>query len=211
MSFRLKKILVLVGLGLLAQQSAQSQGEVNYFSNLSGPSIGAITNASQWTGFITGNNSGGYILNGIQLGMSDSIGTPDSFSVSVYQRTNFSGAGANPSDASYVGSLSGFWPLKAGVYSYTPTSEIFLLPNSDYVLSESGSGNGSFAWSMTHTSYSISSGGWSGGGYLVSPQFAIFATPIPEPSVGEFFVLGGLCFLIFRLVRTINNSIKRSV
>ena len=197
-----KKFFLGLALGLLTQQIAQSQGAITYLSNLSGPSITNISNAR--TGFITGNNPGGYVLNAVQLAMNNSIGTPNSFTVTIYEVTN-SLDGSQPGDE-YIGTLNGRAPLIAGVYNYAPTSQLFLLPNSGYQLIETGSGNGSFQWSITTGSHYFNSlGGWSYGDTLFGPQYAIIATPVPEPKVCYLFVLAGLGLFFRRRISRISE------
>src|SRR5580692_5707391 len=58
------KLFLGLALGLLTQQVAQSQGAIIYLSNLSGPPVANISNAR--SGFITGNNPSGYVLNAVQ-------------------------------------------------------------------------------------------------------------------------------------------------
>ena len=189
------KIFLGLAFGLFTEQIAQSQGAITYLSNLSGPSITNISNAR--TGFITGTNAGGYVLNAIKLAMDNPIDTPNSFTVTIYEVTNSPG-GDQPGDE-YIGTLNGPVPLTAGVYTYVPASQLILLPDSGYQLFEAGGGSGSFKWSVTMGSqYFISLGGWSDGdeasppNILFSPQYAIIATPVPEPKLCYLFALGGM-------------------
>jgi hypothetical protein len=182
-----KKFLGLA-LGLLTQQIAQSQGAITYLSNLSGPSITNISNAR--SGFITGNNPDGYVLNAVQLAMNNPIGSPNGFTVTIYDVTNSPG-GSGPPVENYIGTLNGSDPLIAGVYTYVATSQLILMPDSGYDLLVAGGGSGSFEWSVT-SSHFVSIGGWSDGDALYGPQYAVIATPIPEPNFYYLFALGGL-------------------
>jgi len=187
-------------LGLFTQQIAHSQGAITYLSNLSSPSVASFSNAR--SGFITGNNPGGYILNAVRLAMNDATGipnSPNSFSVTIYEITNSTGGSGLPGE-NYVGTLNGSAPLKAGVFNYVPASQLILLPDSDYDLLVAGGDSGSsFEWSGTFGSqYFISLGGWSYGDTLAGPQYAVIATPVPEPNFCYLFAIGGLGILFYR-------------
>jgi hypothetical protein len=200
---KIRKIFLGLVLGLLTQQIARSQGAITYLSNLSGSSVTNISNAR--SGLITGNNPDGYILNAVQLAMNNPIGTPNSFTVTIYEVTNSLG-GDQPGEE-YIGTLNGPAPLTAGVYTYVPASQLILLPDAGYQLVESGSGNGSFEWSVTIGSkYFTSLGGWSFGDVLSGPQFAMIATPIPEPKFCYLFTLVGLGIFFRRQIVRIDNS-----
>jgi hypothetical protein len=197
----IEKLFLGLALGLLTQQVAQSQGAITYLSNLGGPSVTNISNAR--SGFITGNNAGGYILNAVQLAMNNPVGNPNDFTVSIYEVTNPTGGSGLPGE-DFVGTLNGSDPLRAGVYTYVPTSQLILLPDSDYQLTEAGGGSGSFEWSVTMGSqYFISLGGWSDGDSLFGPQYSVIATPVPEPNFCCLFALGGLGIFFHRRIAAI--------
>jgi hypothetical protein len=190
----IEKLFLGLALLLLTQQVAQSQSAITYLSNLGGSSVTNISNAR--SGFITGNNPGGYVLNAVQLAMNNPVGDPNGFTVSIYEVTK-STSGSGLPEENYVGNLNGSDPLNAGVYTYVPTSQLILLPDSDYQLTETGGGSGSFEWSETTGSqHFISLGGWAYGDDMVGPQYAVIATPVPEPNFCYLFTLVGL--ILFR-------------
>jgi hypothetical protein len=197
----IKKLFLGLALGLLTQQIAQSQDAITYLSNLSGPSVTSISNAR--SGFITGNNPGGYVLNAVQMAMNNPVGNPNGFIVSIYEVTNSTG-GSGLRGENYVGTLNGSDPVNAGVYTYVPTSQLILLPDSDYQLTETGGGSGSFEWNETTGSqHFISLGGWSYGDAVAGPQYAVIATPVPEPNFCYLFALGGLGIFFRRRIAAI--------
>jgi len=200
------KLFLGLVLGLLSEQIAQSQGSITYLSNLSGPSDSEISNAR--SGFITGNNPGGYSLNAIRLAMNDATGIPNGFTVSIFEVTNATGGSGLPGE-NYVGTLSGSDPLRAGVYTYVPTSQLILLPDSSYDLLVSGGGSGSFEWSVTTGSqYFVSFGGWLDGDVPFGPQYAVIATSVPEPNFYYLFSFGGLGIIFRRRFVGLNKSLK---
>jgi len=75
-------VIVLV-VALLTPQIVQAQGTI-YLSNLGQPSAGSLAVGSDsWQAaiFTTGTNADGYVLNSIQLAMTDAFGTPNGFTV----------------------------------------------------------------------------------------------------------------------------------
>jgi MYXO-CTERM domain-containing protein len=219
----MKKIVIcgLFGLvvGLLSPRIAAAQGSVTYISNLGQSSSGSNPVGSdswQAASFGTGTNAGGYLLNSVQLNMTDASGNPGGFTVMIYSSVghgNFT-PGINlmtlngPSD-----------PGSAGSYTYTIPSSLTLSPVSVYFIvmtSSTSVADGSFAWSYG-SSYSYNlAGGWqapegdlaldnyeSGDGlhwsFVGGPaQFAINATAAPEPGVVGLLVVGGLLFRLRR-------------
>ena len=193
---------------LLAPQIIQAQGTI-YLSNLGQPSASSMAVGSDsWLAalFRTGTNADGYALNSVQLGIADASGRPDSFTAMIF--TGFSPVGALPGNN--IGTLNGSTdPATGGSYTYTPVSNLMLSPSTYYFIvltAGTAIASGAYEWSLA-SEYSYNpSGGWSGGGFvmlsndgsswnplsIVYPQFAINATPIPEPGVFGLFGLGGL-------------------
>jgi hypothetical protein len=203
--------------GLLAPQIIQAQG-TTYLSNLEQPSAGSFAAGSNsWLAatFGTGTNAGGYVINSIQLAMSNASGNPSGFQVRVYAAA---GGGGYP--GTLLGTLNGSLdPVTAGIYTYTPTATLTLPISGPYdIVLTAGTavGNGAYEWSVAGMNSYNPSGGWNtlggtAGGVLTSsngspsswilngsafPQFAIDATAVPEPGVLSLFVLGG--FLLVR-------------
>jgi hypothetical protein len=207
----MKKIIIMFVVGLLAPQIVQAQG-TTYLSNLGQLSIGSHAVASDsWLAadFFTGNNADGYVLNSVQLGMTDASGNPNGFTIMIY-------ANSNPDTilpGSSLGTLSGSTdPVTAGTYTYAPASNLTLSPNADYFIvltAGTAVANGAYDWSRANTDTYNPSGSWRGGPgifftssnglnwNLSSPyaQYAINATPIPEPSICGLSVLSGLLFI----------------
>jgi hypothetical protein len=200
---------------LLAPQIIQAQGTI-YLSNLGQPSASSMAVGSDsWlaAGFETGTNAGGYLIESIQLGMEDALGNPSGFTVMLYK--SVAGGPARPGNvaATLDGSLN---PVTAGIYTYSAPSNFTLLPNFQYfIVLTAGTviANGAYEWSLASENSYNPSDGWNtqGGNWTSSngsisswnstsgfPQFAINATPIPEPGVLGLFGLGGLCFLWHR-------------
>jgi hypothetical protein len=208
--------LLALALALLSSSIAQAQGTVTYLSNLGQPSAGSLSVGSDsWlaAGFFAGTNASGYVLNSIQLAMTDASGTPSGFTVMIYNN------GAAPSGVSpgtnlctLNGSLD---PVAGGVYTYSPGSSLALLPYRFYfIVLTAGTpvASGAYEWNVTSTRGYITSGGWGAPNNLMSSsdgvhwgfpspaayaQFAINATPVPEPSALHLLALGG-SFLLWR-------------
>jgi hypothetical protein len=204
---------------LLAPQVAQAQGAITYLSNMIEPSIGNFpVGSNSWLAaeFDTGNNASGYLLNSVQLRMTDSGANRSNFTAMIYTGVGFDGAVPGSSLGTLDGSLN---PVFTAAYTYADDSNITLSPNSSYfiVLSE-GTAVVNGAYQLSHAFFNSynPSGGWgvppgvssgvfrSGDGsswnsisatYL---QFAINATALPEPSSE---ILLGLGAALFGLVR----------
>jgi hypothetical protein len=194
--------------GLFAPQITQAQGTL-YLSSLSGTSTGsAAVGSDSWlaAGFGTGNSLGGYILNSVQLGLADSSGNPDGFTVMIYSAV----AGIGVAPGIDLGTLTGSAnPTASGNYSFTPGSGLSLAPSTAYYIVVTAStpvATGAYNWSESAYPPSINvwsaansvlssnngSSGWSVTPYLGIAQFAIYATPAPEPGVIGLFGVGGL-------------------
>jgi hypothetical protein len=149
------------------------------------------------------------VLNSIQLAMTDASGNPSGFTAMLYGNGNIPAGGSLGSSlGTLVGSLN---PVTGGIFTYTPASNLTLLPNKGYsIVLTAGTAiaNGAYEWSYAGTYSCNFSGGWGGGGRFTSsngsswsydlgafPQFALNATAVPEPGVLGLFGLGGLVFL----------------
>lgn len=188
--------------GLLAPRAIQSQGVI-YLSNLTEPSIGTsavASNSVNGLNFITGANAGGYLLDSVQLSMANATGNPGGFSVMLNVLVNpLNGYETN------VGALIGSRdPSSAGVYAYAPDSGLLLSANTYYTIiltAETTATDGAYEWNLTSTRLGSTGNGWAGPGFgnfsiaTEFPQYAITATPMPEPGVLSLFALGGLGFL----------------
>ncbi len=204
-----KIILTLVpAFGLLLPLMAQAQDAI-YLSNLGESSTGSAAVASDtWLAqpFITGTNSRGYTLDSIQLLMDAASGNPSDFAVSLYKYPRL--------PTVFLGSLIGsINPSTDGLFTYA-ASNLVLSPATGYCIVLTAAtpiANGYYNWSIANdTGYSSSDGWGFVGGYLSSTsgsswnyigsdpvQFAVYATPIPEPAMYALAGLG-LAALSFR-------------
>jgi hypothetical protein len=198
---------------LLLSQITQAQGIV-YLSNLSQPPTGSLTVGSDsWLAesFYTGTNSGGYMLNSVQLAMTNAAGNPAGFSITLYSAIH---AGEYYPGNS-LAALNGNADPANGIFSYVPALSVTLSASTAYFLvltAASTTNNGAFYWlqaagfpfpignwqvsiGVARPDTYVSSDGLNWTERLLLPQFAITATPIPEPGSLSLFVLGGLGFL----------------
>ncbi len=205
---------ILLFFGLLGAQIGRGQGSITYISNLAQPSSGAVAvGKDSWIAalFFTGGNTGGYLLDSVQLNMADDSGSPGGFSVMIYAQGG-SSIGIFP--GSSLGTLSGSAnPSTGGVYTFTAVPGLTLSSATPYfivIAANTTVATGAYEWSLAGVnSYSSSdswgvTGGVSSGVFRSStgsswtslsatyPQFAINATAAPEPGTLGLLALGGL-------------------
>jgi PEP-CTERM motif len=207
-----------------ALQLIHAQG-TTYLSNLGQSSTGSLAVGSDsWLAvdFTTGNNAGGYLLDSVQLAMADASGNPNGFTVMIYNA--LVGSGITPGDS--LGTLNGSDnPSTAGIYTYTPTTDVMLSSHTIYFIvltTETVVANGAYNLSYAATFSYNPSGGWAVGndessvavfhsshnglswiGNDGNLQFALNATAIPEPSASWLLLLGG--GVLFYVRRTFNR------
>ena len=214
--------LIALVYGFLPPCVAHGQGSVTFLSNLGQSSAGSAgVGSNSWIGaaFISGNNANGYLLNSVQLAMTDASGSPSGFTVMIYSGADILGA-IRP--GSSVGVLTGSASSAAtGVYTYAPSSELALSPSSDYfIVMTAGTAvaSGAYEWSLSGINSYSPTAGWAvfGGASsavysssngstwnslsMTFPQFAINATAAPEPGVVGIIFAGGLLFGLQKLV-----------
>jgi len=206
---------IILAIGFCVAQITHGQ-ETTYLSNLGQASTGSESvGDDSWLAavFVTGSNIAGYSINSIQLAMTDASGNPSDFSIMIYANSNPGGLSPGLSLGILNGSLN---PATSGIYTYTPASNLMLLPQEPYfiVLTAGTSvANGAYEWSRVGGNSYNSNGGWSskaGGiwssinglswprptsGYF---QFAINATPVPEPSAWSLIMFGSGLFVYAR-------------
>jgi hypothetical protein len=225
----MKKLIILFVFGLLTRQGVQAQGSITYLSNLAQPSAGSLAVRSdswQAAAFNTGSNIGGYTLDSIQLALTPAVGHPNSFKVLLYSSIPSSERENSP--GSKLGILDGpFNPVAGGVFTYTPASSLILSPNTAYfIVLTTGIpvASGTYEWSYASAgpnSFYNPIDGWNappvdigidnyqssnGSTWNLSSsgfhQFAISATPVPEPGVLSLLGLGGAALLWRRQAKT---------
>jgi hypothetical protein len=212
-----KTINIIIGLAVMvfARQMVQAQGTLTYLSNLGQPSTGSVpVGSDSWLAmqFATGHDTGGYLLDSIQLAMANASGNPNGFTVMVYEQPQYA-PGIVP--GSSLGTLNGSAnPSTPGIYTYTPTSSLVLSPSTIYfIVLASGTevANGAYEWSVASAGTTSDNWeGWfasfdsnnSGSNWKRAPviygQYAITATPIPEPSSLWLLLLGSGIFIYAR-------------
>lgn len=189
---------------LLAAQWTRAQGTI-YASNLGPASDGSErVGGDVWMTqcFVTGTNAGGYSLKAVQVLTTAASGNPSGFAVLVYAHSS-----EDPRfPAASLGSLSGPDPAAGGTFTYT-TAGMALSPATSYFLVLTAGtpvADGAYSWSSTCSSLVAASDGWgilgfrfsSGDGvnWSRSPgplvQFAVSATPLPEPRSWLLLLLG---------------------
>jgi hypothetical protein len=211
----MKKIIIIFVIGLLTRQFVLAQGEITYLSNLGQPSTGSNPAGSDsWiaTEVLTGNNAKGYLLDSVQLAMSDATGSPDDFTVMLYSEGGDSSITPGDDLNTLIGSDN---PSVADTYTYTPISNIILSSGTRYfIVLTAGTdiSDGAYEWNVTAPSVIRGNESWSAGDFWKSndgsnwsfnnsgaPQFAITATPIPEPSSLSLIMFGsGILFYVRR-------------
>jgi hypothetical protein len=211
----MKKSIILFVLALLVPEFTQAQG-TTYLSNLGQSSDGNLAVASDsWLAadFRTGNNLNGYSLDSVQLAMADASGSPSGFTVMLYAPFLIPSSGYIPGNS--LGSLSGSVnPSTAGLFTYSPTANLLLLPNTYYfIVLASGSSltDGAYESSFTHTSIynpgdtwvlsiSLDSNNGSNWNFISGTfsQFSLNATPIPEPSFSWLLFMSGVLWTYLR-------------
>ena len=151
--------------------------------------------------FLTGTNSGGYAINGMQSLFADAVGSPD---LRSYLRCDLC---SSMYDLPYF-VLDSFYlsdnPTNAGLHSFghqqTSVAPVILDANTPYWLLFVPIGNssvGEYRYSLTDSVNSIANDGWSitgkvWGGQIGLPMFTIDATALPEPSVLALSAVAGL-------------------
>jgi hypothetical protein len=211
--------VITIAVVLLSSQFVQAQGTMTYLSNVDQTSVGSLAVGSDsWVAelFKTGTNASGYLLDSIQLGLTDATGTPSGFTVMIYSSIGGT-MGPDPVPANNLGTLNdSLNPVSGGIFTYIPTSNLTLLPSTQYfIVLTAGTtvADGAYDWSYVGANSYNPSDAWSIHGGVVSssngsswphvfslnyPQFAITATPIPEPGVLALSGLGGLLILWHR-------------
>ena len=196
-----RKTLILIFVISAFGLRLQAQGTL-YLSNLGESGTGFVVGSGSQS-FVTGTASNGYALNYITLFMGNMLDNASNFNVLVYNDNG--GQVGIP-----LGTLNGNNnPSTAGQYNYT-ASNLVLTSNTTYWIvttcDSSSPGNplppGGYTWKFTLSQNYSSSGNWSIGpgnvGFGGSVfQFAVNATPAPEPSVCALFGFG-LTTILFR-------------
>jgi hypothetical protein len=213
------RIIILTG-ALLFPLITQAQG-MTYISNLGQSSAAnAAIGSDSWLAlsFSTGTNSSGYQLNSIRLGMANAMGNPNGFTVMLYSAIESGNASVGNSLGALNGSLN---PVAGGTFTYIPTSNLMLAPNTPYfIVLTAGTIIASGAYELADSSVGPVNynpiGGWQApvsvaaednyqssngsnwGLFFASPEYAINATAVPEPDMYALLCIAGLCFFGLR-------------
>lgn len=205
--------------GLSVNIGARAQGAVTYLSSLSQSTAGSLpvgNNAWIATWFQTGQEPLGYRLESIQLLMDQPVGSPSGFTIMFW----------NFQTAQPITTLAGPEPSTPGTFTYQ-ASNFSLAPATVYwfvVAAQTPVSNGAYQWSYSNVG-SVQQNGWQTGGYQTSTdglvwsrdnaggtfQFAVNATPIPEPSALALCFCGGVLWLAARGRRHNGWAGKRAV
>ena len=216
----------LVVAGALLRFTPASLGQSTIvFSNLGQTPTGSLAvgnNAWCAEEFFTGTNSGGYLLDSIQLRLGTPTGTPSGFSLAIYDRNP---PGGFVSPGSLLQNLTGPAPSGSGVFTFQSLG-LILNPSKLYFVVATAAtpiSSGSYGWEISpwlqpppgnlywfpgSSLYQSTDGlTWTG----TRPNnfmFAINATAVPEPS--SLFLLGiGGSFLFTRLARKSRSKALR--
>lgn len=198
--------LILAGIAV-ACRPTHAQGTV-YLSGLDLATAGVVaigSDARVETEFAAGTNAAGYLLNRVQISIGGITGRPAGLKVMLL----------NYVTRQPLLTLTGSDPTGDGVFMYE-ASGFVLLPGTSYWLALTSTTplpTGAFLWNYT-TATPAGRDGWEGGNMyaIVSPgpppttiryvgrvpQFAVSATPIPEPASVALFILAGLVFVVRR-------------
>ena len=193
--------------------------ETTVFSNIGQSPIGSLAignNAWCAVEFLTSTNSGGYLLDSIQLRLDTPTGTPSGLNVAVYY-SGLNGTFIQP--VSFVQSLTGPAPSGSGVFTFQ-SSGLTLDPNRGYFVVATAltpAATGAYRWDITPwvqppadvpywgprpIIYQSSDGlNWTGTRPNIF-EFAINVTTIPEPSNFALLGLGGSLLFMRRVCRS---------
>ena len=202
-----KRIPITLAIGLLLPQVVPAQSTL-YLSTLGQASgVNTVVGSDSWraVGFVSGTNQAGYQLDSVQLLMGPATAGASGFRAMLYTAT-----GVMPGNN--LGSLIGSDPFSTGLYGFA-ASNIALTPSTQYFVvltAETSLADGTYAWSIQSGFHNNASDGWrlsgdylasTGGsdwaGYRPNPfQFAISASPIPEPAAAAVIGSGLACLLL---------------
>lgn len=216
----MKAGLIILGLALrgFLMSSAHAQGTI-YLSGLNQPTSGSLAVGNDaWaaTWFQTGSAPGGYVLNSIHLSLDQASGNPSGFRVMIWDFPS-----AQP-----VVTLAGPDPSGGGEFAYAATG-VTLAPLKTYwfvVTAATPVVVGAYGWNYSPAD-PVGVERWLGGGVYMtsmngvqwtrypgqSPQFAVHATPIPEPGMLALGLCGGTLWLAARGWRRTGCAPKRPV
>ena len=194
-------IAIVLAAEFFAPLFGKAQGTVYVSSLDQTPNGSEAIGSDSWLAqpFRTGTDSGGYVLNSVQLLMDAASGSPSGFSVSIYSSLN---------PISNLGNFVGSDPSAGGVFTYT-TSGITLSPSTSYFIVVTATTpvvEGAYNWSTTVGVEVSGANQWLISGRLESSdgsswnpeargdifQMAINVTTVPEPTTYALSALGAL-------------------
>ena len=141
--------ILIFAVTLFAPRIAQAQGTMTYLSSLSQTPTGTLpVGNDHWLAamFGTGNNTGGYSLNSVQLGMADASGSPSNFTVMIYSAVVGGGISPGANLDTLDVSLS---PTSAGIYTFSAISNLLLVLSTIYFVVVTGGttiADGAYSW-----------------------------------------------------------------
>lgn len=213
--FSMHKAAIVLLATLITPSLIQAQ-ETTYISTLGQPSTGILTLGSDsWVAapFTTGNNASGYTLNSIQLELANATGDPSGLTAMLYSDPPWPyGIGVGSSLGTLTLDVSDN-PSTSGIYTFFPTTPISLSSSDSYFIAltaATSAANGAYEWDYTGSdSLNV---GWSSQSFAfisndglswslpedhigIVPQYAVTATPIPEPCFLALMGLSGLLFV----------------
>jgi hypothetical protein len=232
------KTIVIIAIAFLATRICPAQ-ETTYLSNLGQSPAGAlgIGNNSWWAaGIVTGTNSGGYLLDSIQLFMANDYsagGSPNNFTIMLYATAPDGFHLPENNIATLEGSAN---PATAGVYTYTAGSSLMLSPDIFYSIvltsgtpfiapeyASVGPPPSGYLWNFSNSTNPYvynPSGGWfspytyrSTNGINWSfdqglfPQFSITVEPVPEPGILNLSIVASLLFALHRRKQAMRSGV----
>lgn len=195
------RVLQITGMVVAMTVRLCAQGNL-YLSNLGEPSYdGGPFNDGETVdpfqslsaGFVTGVNSGGYVLDSVQVLMGGTELGPGSFNISIYNDNN-------GQSGTSLGQLTGSpTPYIAGTYAYI-SSGISLSASTSYWIVMSTTISQSYIWEDTISPNYESSDGWSD---IASPsgqqlKFAVSAISVPESSAWALLTSCTTILVLFR-------------
>jgi hypothetical protein len=221
------RILAVVAATMACCWHAGAQSSITYLSSLNTPPLGGSLPVAQdsWfaAGFQTGTNSAGYLLDSVDLSFGGASGTPGAFAIFIYEVPNYYFPGNRVGELTVTTN-----PVNAGIYRFY-ASNIVLSASTWYsvvITSSQPLAAGTYkwnfiggttnllilkvdGWNMGFPAHSTNGIVWERVGNMNGFQFAVNASPIPEPGASWLIGAGiGLLFCSLRRRRKSPNAAR---